>query len=84
MKKLAQVKKSVRDEVRGKVMMNRIRAKAELLASDLDETISDEVGELMGKLSTDFIDEESGTEAASYVFEQIRKALLGEVKRQLK
>ena len=83
MKSPTQIKKSVRDEVRGKVMKNRIRAKAELLASDLDETISDEVGELMGKLTTNFTDEESGMEAAGYVFEQIRKALLGEVKKQL-
>ena len=61
MKNPTQIKKVIRDEVRGKVMMDRIRAKAELLASDLDETISDEVGELMGKLSTDFTDEEWDT-----------------------
>lgn len=83
MKNPTQVKKVIRDEVRGKVMMSRIRAKAELMASDLDENISDEVGELMGKLTTNFTDEESGMEVAGYVFEQIRKALLGEVKKQL-
>ena len=84
MKKPTQVKKRIRSEVRGKVMMSRIRAKAELLAGDLDENISDEAGELMGKLTTDFTEEESEMELAGYVFEEIRNALLGEVKKKLK
>lgn len=79
-----QVKKRIRSEVRGKVMMNRIRAKAELMASDLDENISDEVGELIGKLTTNFTDEESEMELTGYVFDEIRTSLLGEVKKQLK
>lgn len=84
MKKLTQIKKRIRNEVRANVMMNRIRAKAEWLVGDLDENISDEVGELMGKLTTNFTEEESEMELAGYVFDEIRNALLGEVKKKLK
>ncbi len=83
MKNLTKTIKSIRSEVRGKDMRFRIQAKAELLVQDLEEDISDEVGELMGKLTTEFTGG-SEIELASYVFDQIRQALLDEIKKQLK
>jgi hypothetical protein len=83
MKNITKTIKSIRSEVRGKDMRFRIQTKAELLVQDLEEDISDEVGELMGKLTTEFT-EGSETELAGYVFDQIRQALLDEIKKQLK
>ena len=84
MKNLIKVKKSIRSEVLGKVMRDRIRAKAELLAENLEENISDEIGELMGKLTTELSDEETQSETSGYAFDQIRKALIDEIKKHLK
>jgi hypothetical protein len=84
MKNLIKVKKSLCGEVLGKVMRDRIRAKAELLAENLEDNISDETGELMGKLTTELSDGETQSEMAGYAFDQIRKALIDEIKKQLK
>ena len=86
MKNITQVKKSISEEVRGKVMKERILAAAESLAKDLEDDIADEVGNLTGKLTTDFMDDGSEIESqlTGYAFDQINDALLGEVKRQIK
>ncbi len=86
MKNITQVKKSIREEVRGKVMQGRIRAVAENLVKDLEDDIADEVGNLMGKLTTDFLDERSEIESelTGYAFDRINSALLGEIKKSLK
>ena len=86
MKNITQVKKNICEEVRGKVMRERIRAVAESLAKDLEDDIADEVGNLTGKLTTDFMDDgsEIESELTGYAFDQINDALLGAVKRQLK
>ncbi len=84
MKNLTTVKKSIRGDVLGKTMRDRIGAKAELLAENLEENISDEIGELMGKLTTELSDEETQSETAGYVFDQIRKALIDQIKKRLK
>lgn len=85
MKNITQVKKSIREEVRGKVIQERVRAVAENLVKDLEDDIADEVGNLMGKLTTDFMDEgsEIESELTSYAFDRINDALLGEIKKQL-
>jgi len=48
--------------------------------------IADEVGNLTGKLTTDFMDDgsEIESELTGYAFDQINDALLGEVKKQLR
>jgi len=84
MKNLTKVKKSIRSEVLGKVMRVRIGAVAELLAENLEDNISDEIGELMGKLTTELSNEETQSEASGYAFDQIRKALIDEIKKRLK
>lgn len=86
MKNITQVKKIIREEVRGKVMKERILAAAESLAKDLEDDIADEVGNLTGKLTTDFMDDgsEIESELTGYAFDQINDALLGEVKKQLR
>lgn len=83
MKNLTKTIKSIRSEVRGNDMRFRIQTKAQLLVQDLEGDISDEVGELMGKLTTEFT-EGSEIELAGYVFDQIRQALLDEIKKELK
>lgn len=86
MKNITQVKKSIREEVRGKVMQERIRAVAENLVKDLEDDIADGVGNLMGKLTTDFLGEGSEIESEldGYAFDRIYDALLGEIKKSLK
>lgn len=86
MKNITQVKKNIREEVRGKVMRERIQAVAESLVKDLEDDIADEVGNLTGKLTTDFMDEgpEIESELTGYAFDQINNALLGEIKKELK
>jgi hypothetical protein len=86
MKNITQVKKSIRQEVYGKVMQERIRAAAESLVKDIEDDVADEVGNLTGKLTTDFMDEGSAVESElmGYAFDQINDALLGEIKRLLK
>lgn len=86
MKNITQVKKSIREEVRGKVMQERIRAVAENLVKDLEDDIADGVGNLLGKLTTDFLDEGSEIESEldGYAFDRIYDALLGEIKKSLK
>ena len=70
----------------GKAMRERIRAKAELMIKDLEDDIADEVGDIIGKLTTDFMDGGSAIESdlMGYAFDKINGALLGEIKKQLK
>lgn len=51
----------------------------------LEDDIVDEVGNLMGKLTTDFLDERSEIESelTGYAFDRINSALLGEIKKSL-
>ncbi len=83
MKNLTKIKQRIRSEMRGKVMRSRILEKAKWLAGNLEDNISDEIGELMGKFTTEFADEEIQSEASSYAFDQIRKALIEKIKKQL-
>jgi hypothetical protein len=83
MKKATTIIKNINSELRGKDMRFRIRTKAELLAQEFEDDISDEVGELMGKLTTEFTDG-SEIELTGYVFDKIRQALLDEIKKRLK
>lgn len=72
--------------MRGKAMRERIQTKAERMVEDLEDNIADEVGDIIGKLATDFMDDGSAIESElmSYAFDKINGALLGEIKKQLK
>ncbi|MFA5232110.1 MAG: hypothetical protein WC410_00280 [Candidatus Paceibacterota bacterium] len=85
MKKLEKTKRDIRKEVRGRDMRERIRAKAERMVEDLQEEIGDEVGDLMGKLMTDIAVEDSSIEAelTGCAYDEIERALLGEIRKQL-
>jgi hypothetical protein len=56
------------------------------MVEDLQNDIGDEVCDLIGKLTTDFMEEDSSIEAelTGRAYDEIERALLGEIKKQLK
>jgi len=83
MKNIAKIKQSIQSEMRGKAMQERIRVKAEQMVKELGDDIADEIGEIAGKLKTDFIDKGSAIESElmAYAFDKINDALLDPVFR---
>lgn len=76
----AQMKKAIDREVRG--MRNRIADIVKnRIADQILDDLSDETGELMGKLTVDFVDDEKLTD---YAYGKIYDALLEELIKYLK
>jgi len=85
MKNITKIKQSICSEMRGKTMQERIRVKAEQMAKELEDDIADEIGEIAGKLKTDFTDKGSAIESElmAYAFDKINDALLNEIRKHL-
>jgi len=76
----AQLKKAIDREVRG--MRNRIvNIVKNRIAGQILDDLSDETGELMGKLTVDFVDDEKLTD---YAYGKIYDSLLEELIKHLK
>lgn len=85
MKSIEKTKQAIAKEVRGKVMAWRIKAKAEAMVSRIEDDIADEIGDLVGKLTTDFGEDEAiQSELAGHAFDLIDQTLVGEIKKRLK